>query len=152
MEIEIPRGKKIKEIIFEDKEPQVQWCYKTKISGFFIDGLSLTNRLDEEDRLEYHRNVFKTKEQALASIALSVLSQQKHDVNKGWIPNWSDVKQAKWGIYSTRTTKGNQFINIKNFALLVDNRPPFLLFEDEETAYLFSTVNRMWLQKAKVFL
>lgn len=36
------------------------------------------------------RNVFATKEQAEACIALAMLSQLRKNVNKDWIPDWTD--------------------------------------------------------------
>ena len=75
-------------IKFKKKESKLPEKYEdlNTIDGFYVDAHSV---------IGYHLggsnnyNVFKTKEQAKACIALAQLSQLMHVYNEGWIPDWS---------------------------------------------------------------
>ena len=45
-----------------------------------------------------NKNIFPTKEEAEACVALAQLCQLRDRYNDGWKPDWEDVGQSKWCI------------------------------------------------------
>ena len=105
--IEIPAGYEIdkekstfENIVFKEVEKlPKKWEELKDIKGFFIDVDSIIFDADcvveKEDK-----NVFATKEQAEAVIALAQLSQLMKVYNEGWVPDWTDDNE-KYVIYFT---------------------------------------------------
>jgi fructose-1,6-bisphosphatase len=107
LKIEIPQGYEIdkekstfENIVFKltKKELPKSWeelgnikGYYTEINSVLSDGSGVTN-------IKNH-NIFATKEQAEASIALAQLSQLLAVYNDGWVPDWSD-NETKYHIRS----------------------------------------------------
>jgi len=103
------------------------WSELGRIRGHFIDDNSTICPQNGFAR-QSHINVFKTEKQALASLALSQLSQLKADVNGEWVPEWSDGNSIK------------HVIKLIGINLNVDyhwNDAFFLAFKDKETATQF---------------
>jgi DNA/RNA endonuclease YhcR with UshA esterase domain len=87
-----------------------------------------------------HKNVFATKEQAEASIALAQLSQLKKVYNGDWEADWEDSKTRKYVIYFNK--------NKMDIAGLI-NSSEFLSFKDYKTAELFLENFKELILKAK---
>jgi hypothetical protein len=85
------------------------------------------------------RNIFKTEEQAKASLALAQLSQLRDVYRAGWVPDW-EVYNVKWCVFF----RGNT-INVGS----LQNASEFLSFQDKETAELFLENFRDLIEQAK---
>lgn len=108
------------------KELPKTWDELGKIEGYFIHTnckvygtVSIT---DYESR-----DIFATREQAEASIAMAQLSQLIAVYNDGWIPDWTDEK-CKFVIYFQK----NKFVVSHSIGVY-----RFMNFKNEETAELF---------------
>ena len=120
------------------------WEDLNHISGWFVDEycevykiyLATTNSSE-------HRNIFATKEQAEASIAMAMLSQLMRDVNGDWVPNWMDANKNKWVIYFKH---GNPVISTLRGA------SAFLAFPTREIVHKFLKNHRELIEKAKPLL
>jgi hypothetical protein len=78
------------------------WEELDEINGFFIDNYGCrVKAADCNTSKIVHKNVFATKEQAEASLALAQLSQLKKVYNCYWEANWEDTTQVKYCIYYT---------------------------------------------------
>lgn len=51
---------------------------------------------------EFYKNVLPSKEAAEAHLALMQLHQLRDCYRQGWVPDWSDDNQTKYGIYFDR--------------------------------------------------
>ena len=70
------------------------------IKGYYMSltsGVSFLDKEEDEELEAADKNVFATKEQAEAAIALAQLSQLREVYRQGWKPNWNDI-QRKYGI------------------------------------------------------
>lgn len=96
--IQVPEGYEIdrenstfENIIFRKAERKLpkKWEELDKISGFYINSFSniVSFKGSTEDR---DINVFPTKEEAEACLALAQLCQLRDRYNDGWRPNWRD--------------------------------------------------------------
>jgi hypothetical protein len=114
--------------------------------GEYIDGYSVYHRTSSivinfrEIVSNYNKNIFKTEEQAEASIALAQLSQLRDVYRQGWEPDWGTVSHNKYCIYFHLNS-----LSITNFISLSH----FLSFQDEKTAELFLENFRDLIKKAK---
>lgn len=96
--IEVPEGHEIdkekstfEKIVFKKKdELPNRWEDLKSISGYYCNDLSDIFQHSYLESVEINKNVFKTKEQAKASIALAQLSQLMYVYNEGWHPYWTD--------------------------------------------------------------
>jgi hypothetical protein len=104
LNIEIPKGYEIdrenstfEKIVFKEikKELPKSWSELNCLDGCYVgrdcDLVKVTDAVIEFD----NRNVFKTGEQAEASIALAQLSQLREVYRQGWVPNWV-CNKTKW--------------------------------------------------------
>jgi hypothetical protein len=120
------------------------WEELKEIVGFYIDTGSSIELAEECCTSDPdHRNVFATKEQAEASIALAQLSQLKKVYNGHWEADWSDSKTDKYVIVFS---KNKTLINI------LRTSSEFLSFKDSETASLFLENFRDLIKQAKPLL
>ena len=67
-----------------------KWEDLKDVEGYYIDKACKPRQMEEGLIIEENRNIFATKEQAEASIALAQLSQLIKMYNNGWIPDWTD--------------------------------------------------------------
>lgn len=136
VKINVPEGYEIdkdkstfENIVFKKKnELPKSWEDLESVSGCWISGdcdLIEINNLTTPAT----KNIFKTSEQAKASIALAQLSQLRDVYRQGWLPDWNDATEHKWII----CFKGEKDIHICREWL----NNEFLSFEEEETAELF---------------
>lgn len=133
--IEIPKGYEIdkekstfENIVFKEVKIELPktWAELEKIKGYWTNSNSLI--LDTNDpAISINKNVFATKEQAEASLALAQLSQLREVYRNGWVPDWKD-EDYKYCIYFC-----HDLINkCTNYETSL-----FLSFQDEETRDLF---------------
>jgi hypothetical protein len=67
-----------------------KWEELKIIKGYYVGASSMIHIINGVSPKRDDRNIFATKEQAEASIALAQLSQLIAVYNDGWIPNWTD--------------------------------------------------------------
>lgn len=114
-----------------------------RISGFYVndvsDILEVSNRIFGKD----DKNIFRTKEQAEACLALAELSQLMFEANEGWEPDWSDENQKKYTIGFSYNKIGTGVYNTLKM---------FLAFKTNEIAEKFLKENKELILKAKPLL
>jgi hypothetical protein len=97
------------------------------LDGYYVDSSSDVNPLNDGGILPRNHNIFATREQAEASIALAQLSQLMKVYNNGWVADWKSNKD-KHVIYFN---EDNLIKSINNY------NSCFLSFKDAETRDLF---------------
>ena len=86
-------------IFFKRKDTlPVDWYHLHRVTGYYIDSNSDPKSGNYSSNINC-RNMFTSKEQALASVALAQLSQLMKVYNEGWRPNWRDDDERKYVIY-----------------------------------------------------
>lgn len=131
------------EIVFKPikKELPKRWEDLNIVKGWWVteqSNLQTANCNAEKD----NENIFTTKEQAKAAIALAQLSQLREVYRQGWVPDWKDCKEKHAIIklngaicINTLSTRGyfltfqsaeirNEFL--KNFKDLIEEASPLL--------------------------
>lgn len=129
----LPKTKEVKKL-------PSSWEDLKKIEGYFIDDNSNVE-FCLVTPVHFNQNIFKTIEQAEASIALAQLSQLRDVYRQGWKPDWSlNNLEDKYCIEFCNDEL--QIYNYSNFSY-------FLSFQDMETAELFLENFRSLIEKAK---
>lgn len=131
------------EIVFKPikKELPKSWDELKKIGGGYVKSTdSKVHSSGGYPTLDKNKNVFATKEQAEASLALAQLSQLREVYRDGWKPNWMSDKQTK---HSIRFWEGNV---AKVSSEHVD---VFLSFQSAEVRDLFLENFRDLIEQAK---
>jgi hypothetical protein len=135
--IEIPKGYEIDKekstfetIIFKEVKNEIPktWEELKVIKGAWVTEKSMVLRACTITVDEINKNVFATKEQAEASIALAQLSQLREVYRNGWVPNWRDGSELKYSIF---------FSDDKIIEETLSTASVFLSFQDEKTRDLF---------------
>lgn len=150
LKINIPKGYEIdkdkstfKNIVFKEinKLPS-SWKDLEKIDGYYVASNSCNLGVVFAEKVDFDTNpaLFKTKEQAEASIALAELSQLRDVYRQGWLPNWSNEHEKKDCIVFSANN-----ILIVHYSYINH----FLSFQDRETAELFLENFRDLIEKAK---
>lgn len=109
MKIQVPEGYEIdrekstfESIVFkkvEVKELPKSWEGLKIIDGFFVSSLSDIAKIgNNTTNDENNKNVFPTKEEAEACVALAQLCQLRDRYNDGWKPDWKNEKELKYVI------------------------------------------------------
>lgn len=122
------------------KELPKSWEELMNIKGYFVNPfaqvLESGNCIVFDDE---YKNIFATKEQAEASIALAQLSQLREVYRNGWVPNWiEDDNKYCIDIECYIPTKNTYSITSQ-----------FLSFQYAETRNLFLENFRELIEKAK---
>jgi len=131
--------KLIKESIVEPvKGLPNTWEELKRVNGFYTGVASDIGMADTLTR-ETNKNVFATKEQAEASIALAQLSQLKAVYNGKWVADWSEITDKHKIIFC----EDELVISCSCYS------GAFLSFKDEETRDLFLENFRELIMKAK---
>lgn len=81
------------------KELPKSWDELGEIQGYFVSTDSDVIPFDMNLTCDSERNVFPSKEEAEASIALAQLCQLRDRYNDGWNPDWTDYSSTKYDIY-----------------------------------------------------
>lgn len=121
------------------------WENLESISGWCTDGYSKVLRAINNDTTQDHKNVFKTKEQAEASIALAMLSQlmAQERYNGNWKPDWGNSEESKYAIYFQKEKINKDFF---------ETCSQFLAFPTPKKRDQFLENHRDLILKAKPFL
>ena len=123
----------------ETKLPN-SWEELNIINGYWVDKDSYGLYDGNIPTEIINRNVFATKEQVHASIALAQLSQLREVYRNGWKPDWDDPKSRKYVI--------DQEFDI-DFNIYYKR---FLSFQSKEIAILFLANFRDLIEKATPLL
>ncbi len=123
-----------------EKELPKTWHELKSIAGYYVCSDSLAIETDEYLCHTPNKNIFFTKEQAEASIALAQLSQLREVYRNGWIPNEKSLTENKYRI---------AFICGEIEKTTSVSATPFLSFQDKETRDLFLENFRELIEKAK---
>jgi hypothetical protein len=132
------------EIVFKSVKKQLPktWVDLEKIDGYYIDNDSSISECFTMP-INRNRNIFVTKEQAQAAIALAQLSQLREVYRSGWVPDWRDSDQEKYVVIMSEgeinanvLQRFNSFLSfeseeirdefLKNFRNLIDEASPLL--------------------------
>jgi hypothetical protein len=114
----------------EKKRLPKSWHELNIVSGFWVNGYSVAGRKDgfaSRSQDTHAKQIFATKEQAEACIALAQLSQLREVYRNGWVPDWNDQEQIKHCFESSL----------------------FICFQDGETYDLFYNNFKDLIEKAK---
>ena len=107
MKIQVPEGYEIdkenstfEKIVFKkvEKELPKSWGDLEGVSGFYIDSHSKVNVFKGCFATEENKNIFPTREEAEACVALAQLCQLRDRYNDGWKPDWKDDGEIKYCI------------------------------------------------------
>lgn len=124
----------------EEKELPKSWKALNEINGWFINSDSEVIIIKKRLCCYANENIFATKKQAEASIALAQLSQLREVYRNGWIPDWKDGNKLKFCIHFAENK-----ISTTNY-LVTDC---FLSFKDEKTRDLFLENFHKLIEQAK---
>lgn len=105
LKIEVPQGYEIdrenstfENIVFKRKGLPKSWENLIKIDGYYVSSQSDIKYCYENCADSINRNVFPTKEEAEACLALAQLCQLRDRYNDGWKPDWDDGGEQKYAI------------------------------------------------------
>ena len=146
--VQVPNGYEIdkekstfEKIVFKklDERPK-DWVEIDGVGGYFITEGSSAKKLLKSWPYSCNKNVFATKEQAEASLALAQLSQLLPYYRDGWEPDWNDDLSAKWCVLL------RQNVFIVDYAYAINT---FLSFPTEKLAKDFLDNFRDLIEQAK---
>ena len=127
----------------KEKELPKSWEELGEIEGYFVTSCSKVLPMWSFHRDEDDKNVFVTKEQAEASIALAQLSQLMKVYNDGWEADWNNGEKEKYSI---------MFYSDKIDVTTLTSLGSFLAFKDAKTRDLFLENFRDLILTAKPLL
>jgi hypothetical protein len=122
------------------KELPKSWEDLKTIKGYFVERWSKVEDVESTSCKETEKNIFATKEQAEASIAMAQLSQLMKVYNDGWEPDWTYLDEEKFCI---------EFYKNKIWTDVYTTTSQFLSFQDKETRDLFLENFRYLIEQAK---
>ena len=104
--IQVPEGYEIdkenstfEKIVFKRKELPKSWEDLITVKGYCVTTFSKIEDCCEECyTYKENKNIFPTREEAEACLALAQLCQLRDRYNDGWKPDWEDYEQFKWCI------------------------------------------------------
>ena len=105
--IQVPEGYEIdrekstfEKIVFKKVENELpkSWDDLKNIGGYYVSSQSDIKYYYENCQDSIHKNVFPTKEEAEACLALAQLCQLRDIYNGGWKPDWEDTNEQKYVI------------------------------------------------------
>lgn len=127
----------------EAKQLPKTWEKLKKVTGSFITRFSEIEDSIRFDTDENNKNIFATREQAKASIAMAQLSQLMQVYNDGWVPDWKNDQESKYVI---------SFENNKLVRITYWNLNKFLAFKTLEIRDEFFTNFSELILQAKPLL
>lgn len=119
------------------KELPKSWEDLGKISGWYSHSSSLVTDSNNRDAVKDHKNLFATKEQAEASLALAQLSQLREVYRDGWEDEGGKDKHVI------------RFMNKRIEACKLSSTDCFLSFQSAEVRDLFLENFRDLIEQAK---
>ena len=123
----------------EKKELPKSWEELDRIGGGFQSRAGGVMSINGVKTMDINKNVYATKEQAEASLALAQLSQLREVYRDGWKPDWKDLKTK----HSIRFWQGN-VTEVSSGHVDV-----FLSFQSAEVRDLFLENFRDLIEQAK---
>jgi hypothetical protein len=122
---EIDKENSTLELIRFKEKPKVKklpesWEELEEIGGYYIHNSSIILPIDNTLCNHTTRNIFPSKEEAEAALALAQLCQLRDRYNNGWKPDWKD-NTYKFPIYFEKggITKGNNIFISKSWPSLL---------------------------------
>lgn len=107
--VQVPEGYEIdqekstfEEIVFKPTNTKPKWEDFGKVSGWYINANSTLHDAANLSVSNDHRNIWPSKEEAEAALALSQLCQWRDKYNEGWKPDWTDFSEYKYVIVMNR--------------------------------------------------
>lgn len=85
-------------IVFKEVKKGVEWSDFGLVSGWWVTENSEIKKVGDIVNNELNCNVFPSKEEAEACLALSQLCQWRNKVNGEWRPDWSEQDKIKYCI------------------------------------------------------
>lgn len=153
MKIQVPEGYEIdkenstfENIIFRkaERKPPKKWEDLENVNGHYADSWGDVRCYYGVNTPDHtNKNIFPTKEEAEACVALAQLCQLRDRYNDGWRPDWEDDNQFKWCIDVFKD-------NIRKVAYLFVKR--VLVFKTEELRDKFIENFRDLIETAKPLL
>lgn len=149
LKIEIPNGFEIdkenstfEQIVFKEIKNELpkSWEELKKVKGFFINHNSSIHTINKIDTTYDSKNIFATRQQAQASLALSQLSQLREVYRNGWVPDCNNSYSKKYSIYFEKNKIRTEHFYITSL---------FLSFQDAETRDLFLENFKDLIEQAK---
>ena len=130
------------EIVFKKLEPNLpmSWEELKEVKGCFIYQNNVHSVIDKA--IDRNRNVFPTKEEAKAMLAMAQLCQLRDRWNGGWKPDWKD-DAPKYCIISYKNILCTDFYYYKNTSMA---------FKTRELRDKFMETFKDLLEEAKPFL
>jgi hypothetical protein len=125
-----------------EKELPKSWEELEEIDGYYINSNTVRGKGSTFPAYDCNKNIFATKEQAEASIALAQLSQLMKVYNDGWVANWTNDEDKFCIIFFNDLIDTNTYIVAAKF----------LAFKDEKTRDLFLENFRDLILTAKPLL
>lgn len=107
MKIQVPEGYEIdkekstfENIVFKkvEKELLKSWGELDNVSGYYVDKNSKVYNCIDHTTANDNRNIFPTREEAEACLALAQLCQLRDRYNDGWKPDWKNDTELKYVI------------------------------------------------------
>ena len=100
------------EIVFKEKKSPLpkSWEELKRIKGYYVNALSELEIVDG-DACDGNKNVFPSKEEAEAMLAMAQLCQLRDAWNQNWRADWEDIGQEKFVIIYS---KGVHVISCKS--------------------------------------
>lgn len=107
------------------------WEELEYIRGYFVANDSIIGGCIKSTTTKESKNIFATKEQAEASIALAMLSQLREVYRDGWKPDWEDGNQEKYCIvfseFLSFQSPEIRDLFLENFRELIKEAKPLML-------------------------
>ena len=120
MKIQVPEGYEIdkenstfEKIVFKRKELPKSWEDLITVKGYCVTTFSKIEDCCEECyTYKENKNIFPTREEAEACLALAQLCQLRDRYNDGWKPDWKDFEEKFNIFYSeNKIVKGFGYIS-----------------------------------------
>lgn len=149
IQIEVPNGYEIdkenstfENIVFKPIEKSLPKTWKELeiIKGYYIHTDCDVSGIDNVSATAKNRNIFATKEQAEAALALAQLSQLREVYRDGWKPNWENGGDDKHVIEIYDGLLGRDYY---------EKQAHFLSFQSEKVRDMFLENFRDLIEQAK---
>ena len=124
------------------KQLPKSWEDLPEIDGWYFDSRCNIDNAISLSATKPNKDVFATKEQAEASIAMAQLSQLMKVYNDGWEADWSNYEYKYCIGFTRENLEIDKWLDFRHF----------LAFKDEETAELFLENLRQLIEQAKPLL
>jgi hypothetical protein len=148
LKINVPEGYEIdkeqstfENIVFKEIKNELpkSWEDLENLKGFYVDGSSDIFESKNSRAINVNHNIFSTKAQAEASIALAQLSQLREVYRQGWEPDWSDTNEKNCIVFRDSIFELDSFCHTAYF----------LSFQSKEIASQFLSNFRQLIEQKR---